>query len=73
MCVTKLCVKGCVCDKIVRERLCVTKLCVKELCVTNLYVPKLCERVLCVLERDGLTCSVDVTKHHACHAKRRLM
>ena len=26
-----------------------------------------------VFERDGLTCSVDVTKCYACQAKRRLM
>ena len=26
-----------------------------------------------VFERDGLTCSVDVTKFYACQAKRRLM
>ena len=30
-----------------------------------------CDKV--VFERDGLTCSVDVTKCHACHAKRRSM
>ena len=30
-----------------------------------------CDKV--VFERDGLTCRVDVTKCHACHAKRRWM
>ena len=45
---TKLCVKGCVCD----EAVCVTKL-------------RVCDKV--VFERDGLTCSVDVTKCYTCH------
>ena len=33
VCVTKLWVKDCVCDKVVRDKLCVTKLCMTKLCV----------------------------------------
>ena len=43
-----------VCDKVVHERLCVVR-----------------DKVVCdkvVFERDGLTCSMDVAKCHACHA-----
>ena len=73
------------CDKVVCvcERLSVTKLyklvCERVVCVCDKVVcdKVLCERVVCdkvvcdkvVFERDGLTCSVDVSKCHPCHGK----
>ena len=69
-------------DKVECEReMCVKKLCpcLTKLCAIKLQVRERCERLcvtkLCVcdkvvFERDGLACSVDVTKCHACHAKR---
>ena len=76
-------------DKVVCVReMCAKKLCAKELRLTKLCDKVACEREQreirkivrdkvaydkVVFERDGLTCSVDVTKRHACHAKRRSM
>ena len=72
-------------DKVECEReMCVKKLCpcLTKLCAIKLQVRERCERLcvtkLCVcdkvvFERNGLACSVDVTKCHACHAKRRSM
>ena len=63
-----------VCEKVVCERV----VCVcQRLCVTKIVCDKVVrDKIVCdkvVFERDGLTCSLDVTKCHACQAKRRSM
>ena len=74
MCVTKLCVREMcekvVCERAVSDKVVRDKMDVRERC-ERLCGAKLCDKV--VFERDGLTCRVDVTKCHACHAKRRSM
>jgi hypothetical protein len=51
VCVTKLCVKGCVCDKIVRERLCVTKLCERVVCDKFVCAKAAGKSSVCIRER----------------------
>ena len=85
--VTKLCERDVLvkklCEKVLRVCVCVAKLCAiklrvretercERMCVTELCV---CVRDKVVFEREidslAASCSVDVTKRHACLAKRR--
>ena len=78
----------CVCDKDgVCERWCVTKLCVTKMCVKDVcdkvVLTKWCVTMLCVTRDQSQHSAksatpakqnmVDVTKCHACHAKRKSM
>ena len=67
-----------VCDKVVCERVVFDKV-VRDKAAFEREMWKIVrDKVVCVcdkvvFERNGLVCSVDVTKCHACHAKRRSM